>query len=116
MRKIVVAALVLAAFALAGTMPARAVGTRHAFCLQGDEYPALSYCPFDTYGTVPGVGVGPQSAVHGQSLLQRPIGRPLRLPESRPPISADLCSGPAQRLSALLIHLDIRRTTRANVS
>jgi hypothetical protein len=49
MRKIVVAALVLAAFALAGTMPARAVGTRHAFCLQGDEYPALSYCPFDTY-------------------------------------------------------------------
>ena len=49
MRKIVVAALVLAAFALAGTMPAHAVGTRHAFCLQGDEYPALSYCPFDTY-------------------------------------------------------------------
>ena len=30
-------------------IPAHAVGPRHAFCLQGYEYPGLSYCPFDTY-------------------------------------------------------------------
>jgi hypothetical protein len=49
MGKIVVAALALGALALAGTTQARAVGTRHAFCLQGYLYPGLSYCPFDTY-------------------------------------------------------------------
>ena len=27
----------------------RAVGVRHAFCLQGQEYPGLSNCTFDTY-------------------------------------------------------------------
>ncbi|MGH9809997.1 MAG: DUF3551 domain-containing protein, partial [Terriglobia bacterium] len=49
MRKIVAAAVILGALTFTGAMPAHAVGTRHAFCLQGDEYPALSYCSFDTY-------------------------------------------------------------------
>ncbi len=29
--------------------PARAYGSRHAFCIQGNEYPGLSTCTFDTY-------------------------------------------------------------------
>ena len=35
--------------ALSGSMPARAFGTHHAFCLTGDEWPGLSNCTFDTY-------------------------------------------------------------------
>ena len=34
---------------LAAASPVKAVGTLHAFCLQGAEYPGLSYCVFDTY-------------------------------------------------------------------
>jgi len=49
MRKSVFAMLSAGALALISIWPAHAVGTRHAFCLQGYEYPALSYCPFDTY-------------------------------------------------------------------
>lgn len=45
--------LLLAAFAASGLMalsaPASAVGTRHAFCIQGDEYPGLSNCTYDSY-------------------------------------------------------------------
>jgi hypothetical protein len=42
---------VLAASGLAalGAAPAEAVGTRYPFCLQGDEYPALSHCTFASY-------------------------------------------------------------------
>jgi hypothetical protein len=29
--------------------PAHAFGERHPFCLQGDEWPGLSNCRFDTY-------------------------------------------------------------------
>src|SRR5215475_2742451 len=36
--------------AISAAAPAHAVGTRHPFCLQGDEYPGLSYCTFDSYG------------------------------------------------------------------
>ncbi|MGX1323117.1 hypothetical protein AB7M17_006570 [Bradyrhizobium sp. USDA 377] len=37
------------AFTLSASTPARAFGTHHAFCLTGDEWPALSNCRFDTY-------------------------------------------------------------------
>ncbi len=49
MHKIVIAVLMAGALLLTNPPTARAVGTAHAFCLQGYEYPALSYCPFDTY-------------------------------------------------------------------
>jgi hypothetical protein len=49
MRKVVVAAWAVCALTLIGAMPAQAYGTRHAFCLQGYEYPGLGYCPFDSY-------------------------------------------------------------------
>jgi len=47
-------ALTLSALALAASMmlsstPVHAYGSRHAFCIQGDEYPGLSTCTFDTY-------------------------------------------------------------------
>ena len=43
--------LALATFGLtlSATVPARAFGTHHAFCLTGDEWPGLSNCTFDTY-------------------------------------------------------------------
>jgi hypothetical protein len=49
MRKIVVAMLMAGALLLTNPPTAHAVGTAHAFCLQGYEYPGLSYCTFDTY-------------------------------------------------------------------
>jgi Protein of unknown function (DUF3551) len=50
MRNIVVAALGAGALAVIGTLPAHAVGTNHAFCIQGGEqYNGLSNCTFDTY-------------------------------------------------------------------
>jgi len=50
MRHIALVTLIACGFAWLGTIPAGAVGTRHPFCLQGDEYPGLSYCTFDSYG------------------------------------------------------------------
>ena len=49
MRRVVLLALTASAFAALGTAPAAAVGTRYPFCLQGDEYPGLSYCTFTSY-------------------------------------------------------------------
>lgn len=49
MRNFVAAMLIVSGCTLIGATPASAVGTRHAFCLQGYEYPGLSYCVFDTY-------------------------------------------------------------------
>jgi hypothetical protein len=49
MRRIMLAGLTATALAFVGMMPARAVGDRHPFCLQGDEYPGLSNCTYDTY-------------------------------------------------------------------
>jgi uncharacterized protein DUF3551 len=49
MRHIVVTVLAASGLAMLGALPAKAVGTRHPFCLQGQEYPGLSYCTFDSY-------------------------------------------------------------------
>ena len=49
MRKAILAMLAASALAALGAAPAEAVGTRYPFCLQGDEYPGLSYCTFTSY-------------------------------------------------------------------
>ena len=49
MRRIVLASFAAIALPLIAAMPARAVGDRHAFCLQGNDAPGLSQCTFDTY-------------------------------------------------------------------
>ena len=49
MRKAILAVLAASALAALGAAPAEAVGTRYPFCLQGDEYPGLSYCTFTSY-------------------------------------------------------------------
>jgi hypothetical protein len=49
MRNVILALLAASGLAVFGTAPAQAVGTRHPFCIQGDEYPALSNCTFDSY-------------------------------------------------------------------
>jgi len=49
MRRIVLAGLAMIVPVFIAMMPARAVGDRHPFCLQGDEFPGLSNCTFDTY-------------------------------------------------------------------
>ena len=49
MRHFVLAALALGALTTLSNGSANAYGTRHAFCIQGDEYPGLSTCTFDTY-------------------------------------------------------------------
>jgi hypothetical protein len=50
MRKIGLVLLAAGGLAIFGALPAKAVGTRHAFCIQGDDIPALSDCSFDSYG------------------------------------------------------------------
>jgi uncharacterized protein DUF3551 len=49
MRHFVLGMLAACSLACLGAGPAQAVGSRHPFCLQGDEYPGLSACTFDTY-------------------------------------------------------------------
>lgn len=49
MRNLVLALLAASGMAIVSAMPAEAVGTRHPFCLQGDESPGLSNCGFDSY-------------------------------------------------------------------
>jgi hypothetical protein len=49
MQRFAAAALTIGALTLTGASPAQAVGTRHPFCLSGDEFPGLSNCTFDTF-------------------------------------------------------------------
>ena len=49
MRNLTLALLAAGGLAVVGTAPAGAVGTHYPFCLQGDEYPALSNCSFTSY-------------------------------------------------------------------
>jgi len=49
MRHLALAVLAAAGLALTSTSSAQAYGVRHPFCLQGDEYPGLSNCTFDSY-------------------------------------------------------------------
>ncbi len=49
MRNLTLALLAASGLAMVATAPAEAVGTRYPFCIQGDEYPALSNCTFTSY-------------------------------------------------------------------
>jgi hypothetical protein len=49
MRNLVLALLTASGLAIVSAAPAEAVGSRHSFCLQGDESPGLSNCSFDSY-------------------------------------------------------------------
>jgi hypothetical protein len=44
-----VSAIALGGATMLSSTPANAYGIRHAFCIQGDQYPGLSNCTFDTY-------------------------------------------------------------------
>jgi Protein of unknown function (DUF3551) len=50
MRKIALTLLAVGGLWMLHGSPAQAYGFRHAFCIQGDEYPGLSGCSFDSYG------------------------------------------------------------------
>ena len=49
MRKLLGAVVALVGLTLMSSLPAQAFPARHAFCLQGDEYPGWSFCHYDTY-------------------------------------------------------------------
>jgi len=49
MRRVILASLMAIGLIALGALPADAVGTRYPFCIQGDEYPALSNCTFTSY-------------------------------------------------------------------
>ena len=65
MRKAILAVLAASGLAAFSAAPAEAVGTRYPFCLQGDEYPGLSYCTFTSYEQCQATA----SLLHRQSLL-----------------------------------------------
>jgi hypothetical protein len=60
MRAALVAAMAIGGLSFTLGQPASAVGIRHAFCLQGQEYPGLSYCTFDTYAQCQATASGRQ--------------------------------------------------------
>ena len=76
MRKAILAVLAASALAALGAAPAEAVGTRYPFCLQGDEYPGLSYCTFTSYEQC-------QATASGRFL--QCIANPYYVSESEPP-------------------------------
>jgi hypothetical protein len=49
MRNLVLALLAASGLAIVAAAPAEAVGTRHPYCIQGQEYPGLSNCTYDSY-------------------------------------------------------------------
>ena len=49
MPNLVLALLATSGLAMIGAAPAQAVGSRHPFCIQGNEYPGLSNCTYDSY-------------------------------------------------------------------
>ena len=49
MRSIALALLAASGLAMAGSVPAEAVGTRYPYCIQGQAYPGLSNCTFTSY-------------------------------------------------------------------
>ena len=69
MRKAILAVLAASGLAALGAAPAEAVGTRYPFCLQGDEYPGLSYCTFTSYEQCQATASGRFLYLHRQSLL-----------------------------------------------
>jgi uncharacterized protein DUF3551 len=79
MRNAILAVLAASAFAALGAAPAAAVGTRYPFCLQGDEYPGLSYCTFTSYEQC-------QATASGRYL--QCIANPYYISEGEPPPSA----------------------------
>ncbi|SDS12882.1 DUF3551 domain-containing protein [Bradyrhizobium canariense] len=90
MRNVVLALLAASGLAILGTAPAAAVGTRYPFCIQGDEYPGLSYCTYTSYEQCqasasgrnlycianpyynPGAPVGEPRGYHGRYRVQPP--------------------------------------------
>jgi hypothetical protein len=60
MRTMILAAASVVALGTLGTAPAQAVGIRYPFCIQGDRYPGLSNCSYETYqqcrATAEGIG------------------------------------------------------------
>jgi Protein of unknown function (DUF3551) len=49
MRNVALALLAAGGLAMVGAAPAEAVGIRHPFCIQGNDYPGLTNCTFDSY-------------------------------------------------------------------
>jgi hypothetical protein len=49
MRTIILAAVSVVALTAFGAAPAQAVGVRYPFCMQGNRYPGLSNCAYETY-------------------------------------------------------------------
>ncbi len=49
MRNVVLALLAAGGLAMAGSVPAEAVGTRYPFCIQGNDFPGLTNCTFTSY-------------------------------------------------------------------
>jgi hypothetical protein len=79
MRKAILAVLAASGLAALGVAPAEAVGTRYPFCLQGDEYPGLSYCTFTSYEQC-------QATASGRFLTC--IANPFYIGETEPPPDA----------------------------
>jgi hypothetical protein len=76
MRKAILAVLAASGLAALSAAPAEAVGTRYPFCLQGDEYPGLSYCTFTSYEQC-------QATASGRFLTC--IANPFYIGENEPP-------------------------------
>ena len=79
MRRAILALLAASGIGCTRRAPAEAVGTRYPFCIQGDEYPGLSYCTFTSYEQC-------QATASGRFLSC--IANPYYVGEGEPPPSA----------------------------
>src|SRR5947208_2980918 len=76
MRNVVLALLAAGGLAMAGSVPAEAVGSRYPFCIQGNDYPGLSNCTFTSYEQC-------QASASGRFLYC--VANPYYIGESEPP-------------------------------
>ena len=100
MRHIVITVLAAAGLATLTAPPAQAVGTRHPFCLQGDEFPGLSHCTFDSYEQCMATASGRFLTCIANPLFRGPGRQPLCVPHPQSPPAASFSR--AGLLSALL--------------
>jgi hypothetical protein len=86
MRHLVLALLAASGLAVVAVAPAQAVGTRYPFCIQGDEYPGLSYCTYTSYSQC-------QASASGRNLTC--IANPYYIAEGDPQPQRGRNRGPA---------------------
>ena len=88
--RVILTLLSAGGLAALGALPAEAVGTRYPFCIQGDEYPGLSYCTFTSYEQCQATASGRFLQCIANPYYVGDSDAPAGLSRPRPPVAAAL--------------------------